>query len=127
MFATLDGAPLTSFSWSKRGLDKAIAVERADAGLPPLPHWMFHDFRRSGVTWLAENGTPPLVADKLLNHVAGTIRGVAAVYQRGEFAEERRRTLDAWAAHVLHRGENNEGADHAVSGRPADRRSPSRS
>ena len=85
----------------RRGLDKAIAAERAEAGLPSVPGWTFHDFRRSGVTWLAENGTPPHVADKLLNHVSGTIRGVAAVYQRGEFAEERRRALDAWAAHVL--------------------------
>ena len=104
VFATLDGAPLTSFSWIKRELDKAIDAERAEAGLPPVLRWTFHDFRRSGVTWLAENGTPPHVADKLLNHVAGTIRGVAAIYQRGEFAEERRRALDAWAAYVLHHG-----------------------
>jgi integrase len=62
-----------------------------------LPDWRFHDFRRSGVTALAELGVPPHVADKLLNHVSGSIQGVAAVYQRHEFLTERRAALDAWA------------------------------
>ena len=70
-----------------------------------MPGWVFHDFRRAGVTMLAEAGFPLHVADRLLNHVSGTIRGVAAVYQRGEFAEERRRSLDVWAAHVVRYGE----------------------
>ncbi len=75
---------------------------------------MFHDFRRAGVTALAEAGFPPHVADKLLNHVSGTIRGVAAVYQRGKFAEERRRALDAWASHVLRHGEGEAPAGNVV-------------
>ena len=41
------------------------------------------------------------MADRLLNHVEGAIRGVAAVYQRGEFLPERKAALAAWAAHVL--------------------------
>jgi len=92
-----------------------------------VPGWTFHDFRRSGVTWLAENGTPPHIADKLLNHVAGTIRGVAAVYQRGEFAEDRRRALDAWAAHVLLCAERRDGIGHAADQQPADRNASNRS
>jgi hypothetical protein len=40
------------------------------------------------------------VADKILNHQAGTISGVAAVYQRHEFLSERRHALDVWGAHV---------------------------
>jgi len=39
------------------------------------------------------------------DHVQGTIRGVAAVYRRGEFLPERRAALEAWAAHVLACGE----------------------
>ena len=46
-------------------------------------------------------GVPPHVADKLLNHVTGTIRGVAAVYQRAEFLPERKAALEAWANFVL--------------------------
>jgi integrase len=96
---------ITSHSWVKRKLDEAIAAERkeaaGDAEAAPMPPWVLHDFRRSGVTWLAGAGFPPHVADRLLNHVQGTIKGVAAIYQRHEFVEERRRALEAWAAHVL--------------------------
>jgi integrase len=99
---------ITSHSWVKRQLDARIAEARAKAAAEtgaeepePMPAWVLHDFRRSGVTWLAGAGFPPHVADRLLNHVQGTIKGVAAIYQRHEFAEERRRALEAWAAHVL--------------------------
>ena len=100
--------PITVHSWVKRKLDTGIAELRvkaaAEAGRAapePMPTWVLHDFRRTGVTWLAGAGFPPHVADKLLNHVQGTIKGVAAVYQRGEFLEERKRALEAWAAHVM--------------------------
>ena len=63
-----------------------------------MPPWRFHDFRRTGVTRLADLGFPPHVADRLLNHVQGTISGVAAVYQRGEFLAQRKSALEAWAA-----------------------------
>jgi hypothetical protein len=43
---------------------------------------------------MARSGVPPHVADKILNHQAGTISGVAAVYQRHEFLEERKKALD---------------------------------
>ena len=46
-------------------------------------------------------GIPPHVADKLLNHITGSIQGVAAVYQRAEFLPERKRAIEAWAAHVI--------------------------
>jgi integrase len=97
---------ITTHSWVKRQSNNALAVERSGtdaAGL--MPHWTLHDFRRSGVTWLAGAGFPPHVADRLLNHVQGTIKGVAAIYQRGQFIEERARALDAWGAHVAACGE----------------------
>jgi hypothetical protein len=49
---------------------------------------------------MARLGIAPHVADKILNHQAGTISGVAAVYQRHEFLAERRAALDLWGAHV---------------------------
>ena len=54
----------------------------------------------AGVTALADAGFPPHVCDRLLNHVSGTIRGVAAVYQRAEFLAERKAALTAWAKQV---------------------------
>ena len=43
---------------------------------------------------------PPHVVDKVLNHSNGTIRGVAAVYNRFEYLEERRAALEAWGQHI---------------------------
>ena len=42
----------------------------------------------------------PHIADKIMNHQSGTISGVAAVYQRHEFLDERKAALDAWGNHV---------------------------
>jgi hypothetical protein len=56
--------------------------------------------RRTIVSGIARLGVPPHVADKILNHQAGTISGVAAVYQRHDFLAERKEALDRWGAHV---------------------------
>ena len=49
---------------------------------------------------MARLNIPPHVVDKVLNHVSGTIRGVAAVYNRFEYLEERRAALEAWGQYV---------------------------
>lgn len=98
--------PLQDFGSATRRLKAAIAKERAEAaqehGLAadaePALDWVLHDFRRTGVSGLAALGHAPHVLDRILNHVTGTIRGVAAVYQRHDFAAERKAALEAWAA-----------------------------
>ena len=70
--------------------------------LSGISGWRLHDLRRTVVSGLARLSVPPHVADKILNHQAGTISGVAAVYQRHEFLAERREALDRWGAHVEH-------------------------
>jgi integrase len=112
VFSTTGTTAASGFSRAKRALDTALEVEGAaapsaiDQAAPPS--WRFHDFRRTAVTWLAGAGFPPHVADRLLNHVGGTISGVAAVYQRSEFLAERRAALDAWGAHILAVGDGME-------------------
>jgi hypothetical protein len=59
-------------------------------------------------------GISPHVADRLLNHVQGTIRGVAAVYQRHEFLAERQAALRIWTDHVLAVGERRQAAGNVV-------------
>jgi integrase len=83
--------PIGNFSSQKRRLDDLCGVS----------HWRLHDLRRTMVSGMASLGVAPHVADKILNHVAGTISGVAAVYQRHEFLKERRDALDQWGAHVV--------------------------
>ena len=88
------------FTISGRTPVSGFAKERLD-WLSGVWDWRLHDIRRTAVTWMAGAGFPPHVADRLLNHVEGAIRGVAAVYQRGEFLPERQAVLGAWAGHVL--------------------------
>jgi integrase len=83
--------PIGDFSSQKRKLDDLCNV----------PHWRLHDLRRTMVSGMASLGMAPHVADKILNHAAGTISGVAAVYQRHEFLNERRDALERWGAHVV--------------------------
>jgi integrase len=90
--------PISGFSQGKRYLDAAIATMRVTK--QPIPAWRVHDLRRTGVTTLAALGFDSIVVDKLLAHQPAKLRGVAAVYQRHDFARERATALDAWAEHV---------------------------
>ena len=62
--------------------------------------WVLHDLRRTTTTGLARFGIGPHIADKVLNHAAGTIRGVAATYSRCEYLDERQAALEAWGRMV---------------------------
>jgi hypothetical protein len=56
--------------------------------------------RRTSATGMARLNVAPHVVDKVLNHSGGTIRGVAAVYNRFAYLDERRAALDAWGRYV---------------------------
>jgi integrase len=90
VFSVLGTKPFQEFSRAKRQIDELSVVAA----------WRLHDLRRTCVSGMARLGIAPHVADKILNHQAGTISGVAAVYQRHEFLSERRQALDLWGAHV---------------------------
>jgi hypothetical protein len=90
VFGTSSGKRFQAFGKGKRALDKSSGITG----------WRLHDLRRTIVSGMARLGVPPHVADKILNHQAGTISGVAAVYQRHDFLAERKEALDRWGAHV---------------------------
>src|SRR2546430_3448228 len=91
VFSMLGTKPFQEFSRAKRRLDQLSGVTG----------WRLHDLRRTCVSGMARLGVAPHVADKILNPPAGTISGVAAVYQRHEFLLERKEALDRWGAHVV--------------------------
>lgn len=98
------GAANTSFS----GFSKCKQRLDAAAGIDP---WRLHDLRRTVATGLARQGTLPHVVERLLNHVSGSLGGVAGVYNRFQYLGEMREALDAWSAHVSTLGDiapNNE-------------------
>ena len=79
---------------------KAIGLS-ADMPLPiEIPDWRLHDLRRTAATGMARLNIAPHVVDKILNHSGGTIRGVAAVYNRFAYLDERRAALEAWGRYV---------------------------
>ena len=123
VFSTTGKTPISGFSKFKSAIDAAIVAERAkvakEAGeeAAPLAPWVFHDFRRTGVSTLAAFGFDSIVVDKLLNHQPAKLRGVASVYQRHEFGPERARALDAWAAFVV--GDPSSGAGNVSPFRKA--------
>ena len=43
--------------------------------------------------------TPDAIS--VLNHLSGSRAGVVGIYQRHDWAEEKRAALDAWSAHLL--------------------------
>jgi integrase len=90
VFATTGTKPFSAFAKGKSAIDQLCGISG----------WRVHDLRRTVVSGMARLGVPPYVADKILNHQAGTISGVAAVYQRHEFLAERKEALNRWGAHV---------------------------
>jgi integrase len=82
--------PFNGWSKSKVQLDALSGVN----------DWTLHDLRRTFATNMAALGVPVHVLEKLLNHVSGTISGVAAVYNRHQFMDEMRDAVDKWEARL---------------------------
>ncbi len=80
-----------NWSKSKAGLDKEASVT----------DWRVHDLRRTVATGLQRLGVRLEVTEAVLNHVSGTRGGIVGIYQRHDWAAEKRTALDGWAAHVL--------------------------
>jgi integrase len=106
VFPGVAGTPFSGWSKAKVALDKAIMARRAKAaetsGKPPAPltPWNVHDLRRTVATGLQRLGVRLEVTEAVLNHISGSRAGIAGVYQRHDWASEKRAALDAWAAHV---------------------------
>jgi integrase len=105
----LPGLAGTFGGWSKSkvSLDKAVADKRAKAAekpcnapAAPVP-WSVHDLRRTVATGLQRLGVRLEVTEAVMNHISGSRGGIAGVYQRHDWAAEKRAALDGWAEHVL--------------------------
>jgi hypothetical protein len=55
------------------------------------------------------------VTEAVLNHISGSRGGIAGVYQRHDWAGEKRAALEAWAAHVVAVVERRVPASNVVS------------
>lgn len=95
---TTDGGEsrVSGFSKCKAKLDEQVA-SLLEEGAAPVAPWRFHDLRRSAATGLQALRIPGDWIEAVQNRSKG---GVAGVYQRYAYADEKREALDAWGAHV---------------------------
>lgn len=106
VFSITGKTPVSGWSKIKGRLDDAMTKHNHGE---PFPHWRLHDTRRTAATGMAEIGVPPHIVEAALNHVSGAKAGVAGVYNRAVYAEEKKAALERWAAHV----------EAIVTGKPA--------
>lgn len=90
IFSTTGRTSVSGFSKAKKACDIGASVHE----------WRTHDLRRTCASGMARSGIPPHVVEKILNHSSGTISGVAAVYNRYGYEEEKRAALNTWSQYL---------------------------
>ncbi|MFB0875325.1 MULTISPECIES: tyrosine-type recombinase/integrase [unclassified Sphingobium] len=85
------------------GISKAVNRLRAAVAVKlkrEVADWSLHDIRRSVATNMQRLGIRLEVTEAVLNHVSGSRAGIVGVYQRHDFAAEKRHALDKWAGEL---------------------------
>jgi integrase len=105
-----DKWPQKGFALSTTGKTAISGMSKAkaslDAGISKLPEgqnvsdWRVHDLRRTVATGLQRLGVRFEVTEAVLNHVGGSRAGVAGIYQRHDWKDEKRAALEAWGRHI---------------------------
>jgi len=90
LFPNENGGSFTSWSKNHAALLKRSATSS----------WTLHDLRRTFATGLAKQGTPIHVTEKILNHVSGALSGVAGIYNRFDYWDERIAAMKAWEERI---------------------------
>ena len=102
VLTTTGETPVSGFGKVKARLDDRLNKMRKDDGLGAMMPWTLHDLRRTMVTVMNETlGVPPHVVEAVVNHMSGLAKaGVAGVYNRALYIEERKRALQSWAQYL---------------------------
>jgi integrase len=92
----------TDFVFSDSGRvdwDRPKIALDARIGIAP---YRLHDLRRSCASGMQRLGVRAEVIERALNHVSGSFRGVAGIYQRDPLSDNVRSALQRWADHIDH-------------------------
>lgn len=110
VLTTTGKTPISGMTKAKAAIDAAIYKARRgdrehgqhqdDEHAEPMAPWRIHDLRRTLATGFQRLGIRFEVTEATLNHVSGAKGGIAGIYQRHDWKEEKRSALDAWARHV---------------------------
>ncbi|MEQ1543094.1 MAG: site-specific integrase [Novosphingobium sp.] len=97
IFPTSTGGGFTAYHKGKEKIDRLVAGDGGD----PVAPWRLHDLRRTLATGFQRLGVRFEVTEAVLNHVGGSRAGVAGIYQRHDWKEEKREALNLWNEHVV--------------------------
>jgi integrase len=101
LFSTTGDTPASGLSGAKARIDALMLADLREAdGKYKLEPWTWHDLRRTVASGLQRLGYPIEIVEAVLNHKSGTLRGVAGIYARHDYLQEKSRALQAWADHV---------------------------
>jgi integrase len=96
VFATSGKKRFIAHSKGKQKIDSVLASDGGSAMLP----WRLHDIRRTLATGFQKLGVRFEVTESVLNHLSGSKAGVAATYQKHDWASEKRQAMDLWSHHI---------------------------
>jgi integrase len=104
LFTTNGITPVSGFGRARDRLARAMRdlsqVGQGGRDGPTLAPFTLHDLRRTAATGMAGLGIAHEVLDRVLNHTEGKISGVARIYNRFAYLDERKAALEAWGRHV---------------------------
>jgi integrase len=102
--ALLDGTPrLGEFVFTTDGRKPIAGWNRRKAVIDAasgVTDWRIHDLRRTVATGMQKLGITLQTVESVLGHVSGSRGGIVGVYQRHDYAAEKRTALEAWGEHV---------------------------
>ena len=94
LFSTTGYSPVQSY-------DKPVKRFRSrmnELAGAELPHWSFHDLRRTCETGMAMLGVAQPIIDRCTNHLTG--RGMSRIYNQYQYRNEKTEAWQRWADHV---------------------------
>lgn len=102
LFTTNGNTAVSGISKAKLRIDEAVARICEKKEIEIIPHWRLHDLRRTMVTMMNEHlKISPHVVEACINHISGAAKmGVAGVYNKALYLEERESALKAWGAYI---------------------------
>ena len=92
VFSLTGKFPIRNWSRAKADLDDYACITEP---------YVLHDFRRTAATNLQKLKVPLEVTEAILGHVSGSRAGIVGIYQKHDYAPEKRAALEVWGAHVM--------------------------
>ena len=105
VFTVTGKTPIIGFSDAKERLEGQVKILVEKMGIQDnhlfSENWRIHDIRRTVATGMARIGIQPHVIEAALNHVSGAKAGVAGIYNRYSYFNEKTEAFTKWQEHVV--------------------------